>query len=578
MKLQNENMFNKKFVDILFLIMSFSLAFNNIPQIIQMNFMGGVLGNKLIFYPLIIGFIYTIYMQINNKNKLPYLNKILKFIFTYAFVVILSLVIGLYSYPYYDLVINGALNQIEKLPRVLNILQQLGITIDEKLIVMFWMIARTVKSLLLEIVYTFCGAYMVFCWYYDDWKRGLKILIKGIIAALLVMFIYNIVEILYLAGNSTAENILKEINPCFHTIKNAFNWWPPLLWKGQLRSYFSEPSNYGTYFAVVMPLLWYLLYSYKKAKNFLVAVAILFFTFCLFLTQARTAIVLFIGEIVILIILTLYLKNRHLLKNIFVVMLISSIAFFSSNIFINSFVNLNNVQQVSQNINNKKADNKIKNEVNKIKKQNNIDESNKIKSQELNILHKTKNEINAYLEKNLFSLLSLSKRSNGARYSTIIADFKIGLDNPFLGVGQGLRNAFVPEYLPEISKNNNEVKLWINLQKEKGILKSGFPNLCEYANRFAETGTLGLSIFLLPALILLKNLLIKVKDNNKKFDLKVIYVYFAISFIGIMASAIGSTINATYFYWVLLGLGYAMCFGKENDVKSNDNTSDKQEH
>lgn len=568
-------MFNKKLIDILFFVMSFSLAFNNVPQIIQRNFIGGVLGSKLIFYPLIVGFIYTIYLQINNKNKLPYLNKFLKFIFAYVFVVCLSLIFGLYNYPYYDLLINGPLNQIEKLPKVLNIFQQLGITVNEKLIIMLWVIARTMKSLFLEIVYTFCGAYMIFCWYHDDWKRGIKIFIKGITAALLVMFIYNIVEILYLAGNSTAENILKEINPYFHTIKTAFNWWPPLLWKGQLRSYFSEPSNYGTYFAVVMPLLWYLLYSYKKTKKFLVTVAILFFTFCLFLTQARTAIALFVGEIVILIIVALYLKNRNLLKNIFTIALISSIGFLGSNFFINSFINLNNVQQISHNVDNKKQVNDIEN---KIKNQNNIYGNNNTKKQEPDMLHKTKHEVNAYLEKNLFSLLSLNKRSNGARYSTIIADFKIGLDNPILGVGSGLRNAYVPEYLPEISKNNNEVKLWINLQKEKGILKSGFPNLCEYTNRFAETGIIGLGIFLLSAILLLKNLLSKIKDKNINFDLKIIYIYFGISFIGIMASAIGSTINATYFYWILLGLGYAICFGKENDVKDNGDTGSRQEH
>ena len=422
---------------------------------------------------------------------------------------------------------------------------------------------------------TFCGAYMIYCWYYDNWKYGFKIFVKGIIAALLVMFSYNLIEVLYLAGNYTAESILKEITPYFHTIKTSFDWWPPLLWKGQLRSYFSEPSNYGTYFAVVMPMLWYLLSSYSKTKKILVAVAIIFFTFCLFLTQARTAVVLFIGEIVILIIVNLYLKNINLLRNTFVIMLVSSIGFFASNFFINSFVNFNNVQQISQNMDNKKSENKIKNEVNKTKEQSNI---KNIKKQESNMLYKIKNEVNIYLEKNVLSLLSSNKRSNGARYSTIIADFKIGLDNPILGVGSSLRNAYVPEYLPEMSQNNNEVNLWIRLQKEKGILKSGFPNLCEYTNRFAETGILGLGIFLLPATVLLKRLLTKIKNYNINADSNTVYVYFTISFIGIMASAIGSTINATYFYWILLGLGYAMCFGKENDVETNGDTGSRQEH
>ena len=53
---------NKKVVDILFFLISLFLIFNNIPKIIQMNFIGGgILGNKLVLYPLIIGLIYTIY-------------------------------------------------------------------------------------------------------------------------------------------------------------------------------------------------------------------------------------------------------------------------------------------------------------------------------------------------------------------------------------------------------------------------------------------------------------------------------------------------------------------------------------
>lgn len=57
----------KKIIDILFLMISFSLAFNNIPKVIQMNFLGGVLGNKLVFYPVIIGFIFTLYLKKNKK-------------------------------------------------------------------------------------------------------------------------------------------------------------------------------------------------------------------------------------------------------------------------------------------------------------------------------------------------------------------------------------------------------------------------------------------------------------------------------------------------------------------------------
>ena len=62
---------NKKAINILFFLISLFLIFNNVPKIIQMNFIGGgTLGNKLVFYPLIIGLIYTIYCQYKHKNIL----------------------------------------------------------------------------------------------------------------------------------------------------------------------------------------------------------------------------------------------------------------------------------------------------------------------------------------------------------------------------------------------------------------------------------------------------------------------------------------------------------------------------
>ena len=186
--------------------------------------------------------------------------------------------------------------------------------------------------------------------------------------------------------------------------------------------------------------------------------------------------------------------------------------------------------------------------------------------------------IESYLESNLTSLASTSQRSNGARYSIMIADLKIGLDRPLTGVGSGLRNAYIPDYLPEMAKDNGEVQMWIQNQKEKGILRSGFPKLGEYTSRFAETGIIGLALFLVPPFILLRKLYFKITDKSMRVDDKLPFVFFTISLIGIMTSGIGDTINITYCYWVLLGLGYAMCFGKENNVKDNGDTGSRQEH
>lgn len=498
----------------LFFVICFVLIFNNIPNILQMNLIGSILADKLVFYPLFIGCIYTIYCQYKYKNVLINFNKVKKYVFSYLIIVMLSLIVGLYNYPYYNMILNGPVEQIEKLPAVLAILQNLGLNVEEKSLLIFWMIARVIKGLLLETVYTIGGAYMIYCWYYNDWQRGFKILGKAIIFSLIIIFLYSSVEIFYLSGNITATEILIAITPFFHMIVTDHNWWPPLLWNGQLRSIFAEPSYFGMYASFAIPFLWYKFIKNTKYKM-IYGLIILLFTFLLFLTKARTAVALFGGELIILLAYMIYLKNKIFFKNILLICIFTAISFVGANIFISSVMDTNSEAKI------------------------NVEE---------------------YVEENLVSIASTEKRSNTARYSIMLANLKIGLDHPFLGIGLNLNDAYIPEYLPSMSDNSSEVNMWINDQKEKGILKSGFPSLGEYISRFAETGVLGLIAFLVPPVFLLINLLNKIRKEN---DLR--YAIFMISFIGMLSTGIGDSINITYCYWILLGLGYVMCFGKSGD-------------
>lgn len=512
---------NIKIIDKIFFLICFCLIFLNIPKLIQMNFMGGMLGNNLVFYPLIIGFIYTIYCQYKYKNVLFNFDKFKKYIILFWSVILLSTVIGLFIYPYYDLIINGPVNQIEKLPKVLSILNNIGIYIDEKYLIMLWMIIRTIKSVCLETFYTFGGAYMIYCWYHERVIDGFKILTKAIVVSVMIVIIYGIIDVFYLLGSDIATNILVTVNPLLHVIKDNGIWWPPLLWKEQLRSIFTEPSYYGIYSSFAMMFLWYKFIRVEKTKYKVIFIAIIFaFTFGLFLTKARTAIALFLGECIILILYMLYLRRKILLQKVMVIFVATAIAFWGANLVI---ANMGIWQG-----------------------ENNIDDIN----------------MEAYLEDNLGSLASTDKRSNTARYSIMIANLKIGVDYPLLGVGTNLTNAYIPEYFPMMSKNDNEVNMWLKNQKEQGILKSGFPVLGEYTARFAQNGLLGLILFLMPSIILLLNLIKKIRANYNNEDIVMKYVFFSISFIGIMAAGIGDSINITYCYWVLLGLGYALCFDK----------------
>ena len=323
---------NKIFiVELIFL----SLVFNEIPRNLQMNFLGGPVQSKLIFYPLFIGFIYTIYCQYKYKDVLVNFDKFIKFILVYLAITFISLIIGLYNYPYYDLIINGPVTQIEKLPKLMAILDSFGINIDQKVLIAFWMIARAIKGLLFEIIYTFGGAYMIYCWYHNNWKTAFDVMLKAVLVSLIFIFSYSVIEIYYLAGNQYAKEILEIMIPYIHTVKPDGFWWPPLLWPGQLRSLFAEPSYYGIYFAFAMPVLWYLSFiSEKLTYKVSIYFCLIFFTFCLFLTQARTAVALFAGEFIIFCVVILYLRQKNLLKKFANIVICMFLAFMCSNYFI----------------------------------------------------------------------------------------------------------------------------------------------------------------------------------------------------------------------------------------------------
>lgn len=512
---------NKKNINGLFFLICLFLIFNNIPKILQMNFLGGtILASKLVFYPLFVSFFYTLYCQVKYKNVFFCRDKMQKFLILYTGLLLFSLGIGLFNYPYYSLIFQGPISQIEKLPAVLSILQRMDIHVSEQSLLFFWMIVRIIKGVMIEIFYTFFISYMIFCWYHKNWEDAIKILQRAITFSICILLLYCCIEIPALAGQKGAEQILININPFIHAIKLNNIWWPPLLWPGQqLRSIFAEPSYFGIYAAFAMPFLWYsILTSTTKKRLVQYSILVLLFSFCLFLTKARTAMALFCGELSLLVVLFLYVRYKLMAMRLLVIFLCSGIAFIGANQFI-SMTNTNKDAGVQ-----------------------------------------------VYVKENLGSLASETQRSNQARYAINKTNFYIGLDHPILGVGTSLRHAYVKDYLPEEGRNNKEIQMWLKNQREQGILKFGIPSLGEYLTRFAENGLVGLMAFLFPALLLIRKLLLRIRDKKQSYCIVSLYGCYLISFLGMMASGLGDTLHVTYCYWLLLGLGYAMCFSDQDGV------------
>ncbi|WP_298014020.1 O-antigen ligase [uncultured Megasphaera sp.] len=524
-----------KIRDRLFFLICFFLIFTNIPETLHQNFLG--FGGHLSGYPILVGFFSLAWYSYKNNRSidtfLPDIGKMSIFFLIYLSIICLSTIHGLFVFPYFDKILEGPVNQIDKLPFVHQMILNAGINISVERLTLIWSMVRSIKGTILSVIWSFGISYLIYCWYKNQWKRGFFILLKASCAAVAFVLIYALLDVFYLSGNQLAEWLLTILNPLVHNIKEVGTWYPPLLWKGQLRSLFTEPSYFGIYFAFSMPLFWCLFYREENVrKQFLLILLIGIYTIFLFFTKARTANALLLGEICLLLGISIPYR-KIMLKKTLVIVITSLLAFICATGIINFFFLGNKA----------------------------IGES---PSDKMIIKHSKE-----YLNENLGSLASDNQRSNRARYSIMLTDIKIGLDHPLLGVGNGLRNAYVADYLPEEGLQSAEVRTWLVKQREQGVLKAVVPGLGEYTNRFAVNGILGLLAFLFPAILLMWGL-VKNIVRTKDMDTKFIYIFFSISFIGMLACGLGDSINITYCYWVLLGLGYAMCYGRVGDIKENE--------
>ncbi len=522
---------NEQIRDNIFFLACLSLIFNLIPYVLQLNFLGSGFSSKLSWYFLLIGFLYMAYTSRNHLSIRRSTIKdsvIFKFMFLYIGVTFVSLIVGLIIYPFYSDILNGPIDQIEKLPKVLELLSTNGISVDEKVLLSLWMIVRIIKNFFLSTFYTFGVSIMLWWWYRGEAEKGLSVLEKASIVATVMVLLYGIVDMFNLAGSNIARSVLVFFNPIFHVIQDKGTWWPPLLWgQKQLRSLFAEPSYFGMYSAFVMPFLWhrYIISDTRKWKYVFAAIIIILSLFT-FMTNARTAVALLGVNLIVFFFITIWKHPLIRFKTFLTIVCFIAIAFIGNLVF-------NIVTTHMSQVNTSKAESTLSSEA--------LLDANA-----------------AYFQNNVSSIASTNKRSNNSRVSILIANLSIGKDYPLLGVGKSLRNAYIPQYLPEMSQGNHEIEMWKKNQQEMGILRSGFPGLGEYTSRFAETGIVGLLIFLLPPGYLVYRLIQSINDKELSKGNILQRVFFLISFIAILTTGIGDMLDVFYTYWIMLGLGYAM--------------------
>ncbi|MDO4179043.1 MAG: O-antigen ligase family protein [Phascolarctobacterium sp.] len=575
-------------VNKIFDCLCFTLMFITIVKPLRVNFLGGPLSNKLCIYPFIIGLVYTIYCHYKYGNVFVNFSKFKKYLAAYFLVCMCATVYGLSIYPYYGEILNGPASQIEKLPRVYGFLQAHNVNIAREQLVQLWMIARFFKGLVLNIFYTFGGAYMIYCWYCHSWEEGFKIALNVTLAAVVAVCAYACLDLGYLANISVATAALEVLNPYLYDIQELHGWWPPLLWKGQVRSLFAEPSFLGIWSAFALPFVWYKLFSCTGKRKTFYFILNLFFMFVLFMAKARTATALLVGEVVLMLLYFTYLHRKEDLKRAAVLVVSVALVFVFSLEFMLIFMSVPKkdenaaASKTSGNIvvdikgaAESYAEENVKSLAEANARSNGArfatiyakpkkDENAAASKTSGNIVVDIKGAAESYAEENVKSLAEANARSNGARFATIYANIEIFKKHPITGVGIGLTPGYMPDNFPSYVDQNPEVQNWIKYQKEKGILRSPIGSFSEYSRMLAEIGIVGFVIFFIPVGLLTWHVL----KNVKTLPFELITIFIALC--GMLATGLSNGINITYCYWVLLGLGFAAIESEESQRTDND--------
>lgn len=547
--------------DVLFLLLIGTLIFAPIPKPISFEVLG-VTGKEFAIYPLGIGMILMLYVwtrsgkrdilinnSINLESQAFFLNA-KWYLGILSLILALSVISGVLSYPYYE----QLLSSIEYLPaRLIHVMEIFHSENISKAGVGLWLIFKGLKNVFFDVFWLFGGSFLIYLWYRNRPTRCFELLLKGIFCSLGIIFLYEFIELPYLMGNQMAARILTTINPYIHQIGQlnnsyigntnaavqAYAWWPPLLWKHQVRSVFPEPSFFGMYCAFAVPWLWFVWFQIKKGallslKGLAMAWAMTYLYFLLFATQARTAIILFIGELFLLLTYGIYKKNKDDLTKIIAILLLATMAFSGSLIFIQ-------IEKDRSLILNGTIDGSCIEE--------NDSESLFSKAGK------------SYISDNIASAVGKDKRSNWARFSLMEAELKVWMDHPVLGVGKGLKAAYIPDKLPSDATKSSEVKMWLDRLHANGALKASFPDVSEYTSRLCEIGLLGCLLYYFPAVYLAYFFLLflrRSRDNKQYLRIQSLLSFYLISLAGILVGGISTSLNVNYCFGVLLGIGFIL--------------------
>lgn len=527
-------MSSNKYIDSLIGLSFIFVIFPVIPMSLRIGFLGGEFSAKASFYTLFICLVYSVWLKRHSLLQYHLYWKELLYITLLGFSIAVSLVHGLINFPYYDLV-PGTNYMNHKLEAIIQLIFNESVSEYTLLVIHFCF--RVLKNSLTQLIFTFGFSYLIFYWYKNRSKTILKIVSKGSLISASLVVIFGVIELFYFGKQQWALSLLTYIRPIVHAIEINNTWWPPLFWPElQFRSLFPEPSFLGIYTVITIPFIWSIIFTSKNKKLVgLSFIILLLLEMITLLANSRTATVFLIIDYILLVFaLCIQFRNKKFIINTVLVTLIGLLAFvgnivYTSNVFYvqdASTKSINTTSTTSKNISTQQV----------------------------------ANEITSYGENNIKSLSKKGGRSNNQRYGVMKADLDIFKENPLLGIGQGLRTPYVLNHLDEDTLNGTEVKMWIENIKNKGLINISIPMLGEYTSRLSETGIMSFVLFMAPILLLLFRLLKYIIQNSKD----TFVIFFTIAYIECLLTGIGTTLNELYYFWILLGFGYALVYVKNS--------------
>ena len=404
--------------------------------------------------------------------------------------------VGAVTFPYWDETTNEFLRNTWLVQKISSVYP--GILQNETLLHLKYTNSAMmgIFSSLVSVCGIFFSLYVMF--HGKGSRYILDTMSRAAVVAALGLCAYSIIEIPWLlTGNAWCADALKWINVHLYDVQTTHGWWPPLLWKGQLRSFTREPSFFGIISTFIIPFLWYRAAMLREKKMWLLLV---FFGYMIFLTHARTAQVVFLGELALLVGFSLWGRYRSWGRSLAVVfgsVILAFCFYVSMPILLHAVMQKGQVtSQVVQKPSEKAAQKSTGKPAQKPTTK--PAQNPQGKTAQKSTGKAVSQAVQSYVKKDVASVVGLSSRSNAARIGNTVAVFTIGLKNPFFGVGMGFTSPYIADNFPAFAKNNKEVKRWVSMQRKEGFLDSSIPIFNMFGAVMCRYGIPGLLLFLMP--------------------------------------------------------------------------------